>query len=167
MAPSIKVGDTFLKAEFDYIPWAPELESHLACGVPSKIKPEADWKGKKVLLVPLPGAFAPAGHITHLPPFLDKYDAFQRHRRDRRHRRERPLRHEPLGALPGLRGQDLGPVGKWSGDLDLCVDLADKGLGVRTARYAMIIDDLVLTHFEVESPMTVTTTSADAFRAQL
>ncbi|KAJ7018281.1 Redoxin [Mycena alexandri] len=77
MAPSIKVGDTLPKGEFNYIPWAPELEDNqLACGVPSKISTD-QWKGKKVVLFAVPGAFTPTCHTNHLPPYLQKYDEFK------------------------------------------------------------------------------------------
>jgi len=172
MAPSIKVGDTLPKGEFGYIPWAPELESHLACGVPSKIDTEKDWKGKKVVLFSVPGAFTPTCHINHLPPFIEKYDEFKA---------------KGVDVIAVIAANDLfvmsgwarfegckdkiialsDPGAKWSGALDLSVDLTDKGLGVRTARYAMIIDDLVVKYVEVESAPGVSVSGADAVLAKL
>jgi len=37
----------------------------------------------------------------------------------------------------------------WSDSLGLSMDLTDRGLGIRTARYGMIIDDLVVKYVEV------------------
>jgi alkyl hydroperoxide reductase 1 len=37
----------------------------------------------------------------------------------------------------------------WSDSLGLSMDLTSRGLGIRTARYAMIIDDLVVKYVEV------------------
>jgi alkyl hydroperoxide reductase 1 len=37
----------------------------------------------------------------------------------------------------------------WSDNLGLSMDLTDRGLGIRTARYAMIIDNLVVKYVEV------------------
>lgn len=56
---------------------------------------------------------------------------------------------------------------EWSKSLGLSVDLTDRGLGVRTARYAMIIDDLVVRYIEVEKAAGVTVSSADAVLGKL
>ncbi|KAJ7301773.1 1-Cys peroxiredoxin isozyme [Mycena albidolilacea] len=172
MAPYIKVGDTIPKGEFGYIPWAPELENNLACGVPSKINTETDWKGKKVVLFSVPGAFTPTCHTNHLPPFLEKYDQFKA---------------KGVDVIVVIAANDLFVMSgwarfegckdkivaisdsgaKWSAGLNLSVDLTDKGLGVRTARYAMIIDDLVVKYIEVESAPGVTVSGADAVLAKL
>ncbi|KAF7369340.1 Peroxiredoxin [Mycena venus] len=178
MAPSIKVGDTLPKGEFGYIPWAPELESHASYShshvefVPSKIDTEKDWKGKKVVLFSVPGAFTPTCHVNHLPPFLEKYDEFKA---------------KGVDVIAVIAANDLfvmsgwarfegckdkivalsDPGAKWSAALDLSVDLTDRGLGVRTARYAMIIDDLVIKYVEVEPAPGVSVSGADAVLAKL
>jgi len=171
MAPSIKVGDTIPKGEFGYIPWAPELEDNLACGVPSKISTE-DWKGKKVVLFSVPGAFTPTCHINHLPGYLQKYDEFKA---------------KGVDVIAVLAANDLFVMSgwarfegckdkilalsdanaKWSSGLNLSMDLTDKGMGVRTARYAIIIDDLVVKYVEVEPAPGVTVSGAEAVLAKL
>jgi len=171
MAPSIKVGDTIPKGEFGYIPWAPELENNLACGIPSKLSTD-DWKGKKVVLFSVPGAFTPTCHINHLPPFLQKYEEFKT---------------KGVDVIAVVAANDLFVMSgwarvegckdkilalsdanaKWSAGLDLSVDLTEKGMGVRTARYAMIIDDLVVKYVEVEPAPGVTVSGADAILAKL
>ncbi|KAK7051876.1 hypothetical protein R3P38DRAFT_3172200 [Favolaschia claudopus] len=79
----------------------------VACGVPSKLNTETEWKGKKVFLFSVPGAFTPTCHTN-------------------------------------------------------------QGLGIRTGRYAMIIDDLVVKYIEVESdPRAVTVSGADAILGKL
>ncbi|KAJ7256175.1 1-Cys peroxiredoxin isozyme [Mycena haematopus] len=172
MSPSIKVGETIPKGEFGYIPWTPELESHLACGVPSKINTEKDWKGKKVVLFSVPGAFTPTCHINHLPAFLEKYDEFKAKGVDV----IAVVAANDLFVMSGwarfqgcedkiLALSDAGA--KWSGDLNLSIDLTDRGMGVRTARYAMIIDDLVVKYVEVEPALGVTVSGADAVLAKL
>ncbi|KAJ6468056.1 1-Cys peroxiredoxin isozyme [Mycena vulgaris] len=171
MAPSIKVGDTIPKGEFGYIPWAPELEDNLACGIPSKITTDA-WKGKKVVLFSVPGAFTPTCHTNHLPPYLQKYDEFKA---------------KGVDVIAVIAANDLFVMSgwarfegckdkilalsdanaKWSAGLDLSIDLTDKGLGVRTNRYAMIIDDLVVKYIEVEPAPGVSVSGADAVLAKL
>jgi hypothetical protein len=43
------------------------------------------------------------------------------------------------------------PYAEWSKSLGLSLDLTGMGLGIRTARYAMIIDDLVIKYVEVSN----------------
>ncbi|KAG6878985.1 hypothetical protein C0992_006078 [Termitomyces sp. T32_za158] len=74
--PSVKVGDKLPQGTFTYIPHSPELDDKLACGVPLKLSTE-EWKGKKVVLFSVPGAFTPTCHAKHLPPYLEKYDQFK------------------------------------------------------------------------------------------
>ncbi|KAJ7434932.1 1-Cys peroxiredoxin isozyme [Mycena galericulata] len=171
MAPTIKVGDTLPKGEFGYIPWAPELEDNLACGVPSKLSTDS-WKGKKVVLFAVPGAFTPTCHTNHLPPYLAKHAEFLA---------------KGVDVLAVLAANDLfvmsgwarfegckdkilalsDPAAAWSASLGLDLDLTARGLGLRTNRYAMIIDDLVVKYVEVEPAPGVTVSGADAVLAHL
>lgn len=36
-----------------------------------------EWKGKKVVIFSVPGAFTPTCHVNHLPPYIQKYDEFK------------------------------------------------------------------------------------------
>jgi alkyl hydroperoxide reductase 1 len=47
---------------------------------------------------------------------------------------------------------------EWSEKLGFSVDLSKMGLGVRTARYALIVDDLVVKYAEVRAPPFVSRT---------
>ncbi|KAJ7182979.1 1-Cys peroxiredoxin isozyme [Mycena crocata] len=171
MAPSIKVGDTIPSGEFGYIPWAPELEDNLACGVPSKVKTD-DWKGKKVVLFSVPGAFTPTCHTNHLPPFLAKHAEFKAKGVDV----VAVIAANDLFVMSGwarfegckdkiLALSDANAA--WSAALNLSVDLTERGMGIRTARYAMIIDDLVVKYVEVEPGPGVSVSGADAILARL
>ena len=42
-----------------YVPWSPELDTGKACGVPKAVQTHDEWKGKKVVVVAVPGAFTP------------------------------------------------------------------------------------------------------------
>ncbi|KAJ7131362.1 1-Cys peroxiredoxin isozyme [Mycena epipterygia] len=171
MAPSIKVGETIPKGEFPYIPWAPELENNAACGVPSKISTD-DWKGKKVVLFAVPGAFTPTCHINHLPPYIEKYDEFKAKGVDV----IAVVAANDMFVMSGWARVEgckdkilaLSDVNaKWSSALNLSLDLTERGMGVRTARYAMIIDDLVVKYVEVEAGPGVAVSGADAVLAKL
>lgn len=57
--------------------------------------------------------------------------------------------------------------GAWSGKMGLSKDLSQIGWGTRTARYAMIIDDLIVKYAEVEPGKGVTVSGADAVLSKL
>ncbi|KAJ7256116.1 1-Cys peroxiredoxin isozyme [Mycena rebaudengoi] len=171
MAPSIKVGDTIPKGEFGYIPWAPELEDKFACGIPSKLSTDS-WKGKKVVLFAVPGAFTPTCHTNHLPPYLQKYDEFKAKGVDV----IAVVAANDLfvmsgwGRFEGLQDKILtlsDADAKWSAGLNLALDLTERGMGMRTARYALIIDDLVVKYVEVEPGPGVTVSGAEQVLARL
>ncbi|KAJ8514491.1 hypothetical protein ONZ45_g7980 [Pleurotus djamor] len=149
MAPTIKVGDTIPEGSFKYVAYTPALEDHSACGIPTDLKTD-EWKGKKVVLFSVPGAFTPTCHVNHLPPYLEKYDELK------------------------SKGVDIlalsDPAAQWSEKLGLSVDLSGLGglgLGTRTARYAIILDDLVVKYVEVEPSTGVTVSGVDAILAKL
>jgi alkyl hydroperoxide reductase 1 len=171
MAPSIKVGDTIPKGTFTYIPHTPELENKLACGVPAKLSTD-EWKGKKVVIFAVPGAFTPTCHINHLPPYLEKYDEFKAKGVDviavvaanDVFVMSGWARFEGLGdKILALSDTNL----EWSKSLGLTLDLSAHGLGWRTARYAIILDDLKVTFVDVEPGAGVTVSSAEHVLSKL
>ncbi|KAF7295640.1 Peroxiredoxin [Mycena indigotica] len=171
MAPSIKVGDTLPQGTFGYIPWSDALKDNLACGVPSKLNTD-EWKGKKVVLFSVPGAFTPTCHTNHLPPYLQKYDEFKAKGVDV----IAVVAANDLfvmsgwGRFEGLEDKILtlsDTDATWSASLGLSLDLSGHGLGTRTARYALIIDDLVVKYVEVEAGPGVTVSGAEAVLAKL
>ena len=56
---------------------------------------------------------------------------------------------------------------EWSKQLGLEADLTSKGMGMRTSRYGLIIDDLKLSYVEKEEPGQLQVSSADAILAAL
>ncbi|PSR73527.1 hypothetical protein PHLCEN_2v10639 [Hermanssonia centrifuga] len=147
---NIKVGDTVPQGKFATVPYSPELEDGLACGVPTKFSTDA-WKGKKVVIFAVPGAFTPTCHSNHLPPYLQNYDAFKAKGVDV----IAVLSANDAFVLSGwTRVQNvkdklvaLSDVeGAWSKELGLTIDLSGLGigLGTRTTRYALVLDDLVV-----------------------
>ncbi|KAJ2974777.1 hypothetical protein NUW54_g11843 [Trametes sanguinea] len=73
MSASVKVGDEVPQGTFVHVPFTPELADASACGIPSKLSTD-EWKGKKVLIFAVPGAFTPSCHANHAPPYLAKVD---------------------------------------------------------------------------------------------
>ncbi|KAK7049365.1 peroxiredoxin type-2 [Paramarasmius palmivorus] len=172
MAPSIKVGDTVPEGTFGYVPYTPELEDGLACGVPTKLDIHKEWKGKKVVLFSVPGAFTPTCHVNHLPPYIQKYDEFKAKGVDviAVVAANDPFVMSGWGRVEGLKDKILtlsDANTQWSKSLNLTVDLSHLGFGERTARYAMIINDLKVEYVEVEPAPGVTVSGADAVLAKL
>ncbi|KAG7086550.1 hypothetical protein E1B28_002499 [Marasmius oreades] len=163
MAPTIKVGDIIPEATFSYIPYSPELESGLVCGTPIKLDIHKDWKGKKVVLFAVPGAFTPTCHVNHLPPYLEKYSEFKA---------------KGVDIIAVIAGNDpfvMSGWGRFSGLKDKILTLSDTdaewskkhGLGnasaeQRTGRYAMILDDLKVQYIDIETARGVAVSGADA-----
>ncbi|KAH9940273.1 1-Cys peroxiredoxin isozyme [Amylocystis lapponica] len=171
MAPTIKVGDTVPKGTFGYVPYVPELDDHTACGIPTTLSTDA-WKGKKVVIFSVPGAFTPTCHVNHLPPYLEKFDEFKAKGVDviAVVAANDPFVMSGWGRIVGLKDKILAlsdPNADWSKSLGLSVDLSKLNFGTRTARYAIILDDLVVKYVELEPGSEVTVSGADAVLAKL
>ncbi|PIL27094.1 hypothetical protein GSI_10234 [Ganoderma sinense ZZ0214-1] len=168
---TVKVGDIIPQGTFTYVPWSEELESHAACGIPIKLNTD-EWKGKKVVLVAVPGAFTPMCHVNHLPPFLEKLDELKAKGVDVVAVVAANDAFVQSGWARFLRLKDKilalsDPNAKWSAQLGLSQDLSAVDFGTRTKRYALIIDDLKVTYVGVETERAVTVSGADAVVAAL
>lgn len=56
---------------------------------------------------------------------------------------------------------------EWSKQLGLDADLTSKGMGMRTSRYGLIVDDLKLSYIKQEEPGQLEVSSADAILASI
>ena len=113
------------------------------------------FKGKKVVLFAVPGAFTPTCHKNHLPGFLTNSDKIKGKGID-------------TIAVTGVNDvfvmdawkQNTGAAGKiefladgsaaFAKEIGLSVDLGERGLGTRSQRYAMVVDDGVVKTLNVE-----------------
>ncbi|KAJ7620291.1 Redoxin [Roridomyces roridus] len=158
---------------FPYIPWDPSLDSKHACGVPSSIRTHEHWKGKKVVLFSVPGAFTPTCHASHLPPYLEKHAELKALGVDvvavisandlfvlSGWARFEGITDEiiAISDVNGAWSKALGEALGFEGTLDLTA----RGLGVRTNRYALVIDDLKVTYVGVEKEPGVSVSGVDA-----
>jgi glutaredoxin/glutathione-dependent peroxiredoxin len=118
------------------------------------------FKGHKVVLIGVAGAFTPVCDKNHLPGFLDNLDQFKAQGVDEI-------------AVTGVN--DVFVMEAWakSAGADgkitfLSLDLTARGLGIRSQRYAMIVDDGVVRKLNVEAaPGKVEASSAEALLTQL
>src|ERR1700739_3099372 len=112
------------------------------------------FKGKKVVLLAVPGAFTPTCHKNHLPGFVKNAAAIKAKGVD-------------TIAVTGVNdvfvmdawkkasGGDAieflaDGSGNWAKAVGLTADLTERGLGVRSQRYAMVVEDGVVKTLNVE-----------------
>ncbi|KAF8513048.1 thioredoxin-dependent peroxidase [Gautieria morchelliformis] len=167
----IKVGDTIPSATFSYVPYTPALEDGSACGVPVQL-PTNEWKGKKVVLVSVPGAFTPTCHVNHMPPFVEKYAQFKEKGVDVLAfvAANDPFVMSAWGRVSGAKDKILflsDADAKFATELGFALDLSARGFGLRTGRWALIIDDLKATYVGLEEQPAVSVSGADAVLAKL
>jgi glutaredoxin/glutathione-dependent peroxiredoxin len=112
------------------------------------------FKGKKVVLFAVPGAFTPTCHKNHLPGFVKNLSAIKAKGVD-------------TVAVTGVNDvfvmnawkKDSGGDGiefladgsaAWAKAVGITADLTERGLGVRSGRYAMVVDDGVVKSLNIE-----------------
>jgi len=130
------------------------------------------FKGKKVVAFAVPGAFTPTCSAQHLPGFVANADA---------------IRAKGVDSIMCLsvndvfvmdawgKDQDVGETvamvadgsGALAGALGLELDLTARGLGVRSQRYSMIIDDGVVSALNVDEGGAFEVSSAERILEQL
>jgi glutaredoxin/glutathione-dependent peroxiredoxin len=141
----IKVGDRLPEAKFRVM--GPD-------GPAAKTTDEV-FKGKKVVLFAVPGAFTPTCSNNHLPGFLKNADAIKAKGVD-------------TIAVTGVNDvfvfdawkKATGAGGKiefladgngeFAKALDLALDGSAAGLGIRSKRYTMLVEDGVVTKLNIE-----------------
>jgi glutaredoxin/glutathione-dependent peroxiredoxin len=149
----------------DKIPSA-KLKTMTAEG-PKDISTEEIFGGKKVVMFAVPGAFTPTCSAKHLPGFVEK--AAQ-------------IRDKGVDTIACLSVNDAFVMGAWgkaqntdgkvlmladgaatfTKQLGLELDLTGPGMGVRSKRYAMVVDNGVVKALSVEAPGAFEVSSADA-----
>ena len=133
---TIKVGDKIPSVV---------LQQKTADGV-QPVKTDDLFKGKKVVLFAVPGAFTPTCSAKHLPGFVQNADK---------------LKQKGIDAIACVAVNDAFVMEAWGKSqstdgkvmmladgsahfakaLGLDLDLMDKGLGMRSQRYAMVVND--------------------------
>ncbi len=121
---------------------------------PSQVSTSDIFAGRKVVLFALPGAFTPTCHKTHLPGFVAKAEA---------------IKAKNVDSIVCLSVNDVFVMSAWgaqvspdgkilmladgNGDFAKAtgtdVDSSAFGMGLRCRRYSMIVDDGVVTAFNI------------------
>ncbi|PPD46620.1 MAG: peroxiredoxin [Methylocystis sp.] len=132
---------------------------------PEPVKTSDYFKGRKVALFSVPGAFTPTCHAKHLPGFLEHYDAIK----------SKGVEAIAVTAVNDVFTLDAwlkerGAAGKIHGLADgsavlakamgVDLDLNDFGLGVRGKRYSAIVRDGVVEWINIEENSSLATVSS-------
>jgi len=159
---TIKVGDK--------VPSATLME--MKEGKPTPVKTDDFFAGRKVALFALPGAFTPTCSAKHVPGFVNNYDA---------------LKTKGVDAIACVSVNDAFVMGAWGKDqqagdkvhmladgngdftraVGLEMDGTKFGMGKRSQRYSMIVDNGVVKSVNVEEPGAFDVSSAEYMMGQL
>lgn len=131
-----------------------------------KIDTDSIFDGKKVVFFAVPGVFTPTCNDTHFPGFQGKKDA---------------LREKGIDSIVCMAVNDPFVMAEWkkalgedeielysdgNGDyareLGLTLDLTAAGMGIRSKRFAAVVDDGQVTYLGVEAGKDVDASSAEA-----
>lgn len=116
------------------------------------VSTEEFFGGRKIVLIGLPGAFTPTCSSNHLPGFLENHDAILARGADA----VAVLSvndHHVMAAWARFSGAEGKLVFLADGNstftraLGMEVDMSKGGLGMRTKRFSMIVDDGVVSEF--------------------
>jgi peroxiredoxin len=145
----------------------PEATMHMMKeGRPTAVTTADLFAGKKVVLFAVPGAYTPTCSQAHLPGYVVNAEAIKAKGVD-----EIVCVSVNDAFVMDSWGQDknadeLVMVGDGNGDftkaLGLEMDGSGFGLGTRSQRYAMIVEDGVVTKLNVEAPGQFEVSSAEA-----
>ena len=159
---TIKIGDTLPSAQF----------MTMTADGPRPISSDEVFKGKKVALFAVPGAFTPTCSARHLPGYRDEADAFKA---------------KGVDTIACLSVNDVFVMGAWAKDqksggkvrmmadgsaaltkaMGLEMDLTARGMGVRSQRYSMLVDNGVVKSLNVEAPGKFEVSDAETMLKQL
>jgi peroxiredoxin len=136
-------------------------------GGPKPVGTAELFAGRKVVLVGMPGAFTPTCHKNHLPGFLENRDSILEKGVDEiilLTTNDTFVLHawaETTGANGRIRFVSDGNA-EFVRSTGLELDRTERGMGLRAKRFAMIVDDCVVTSLAVEDSPGQTTVSAAA-----
>lgn len=129
-------------------------------------------RGRKIVVFGLPGAFTPTCSAKHVPGFVAQADALRAAGVD-----EIWCVSVNDAFVMGAWGREQQTGGRvrmmadgsaeWTRRLGLEQDLTARGMGVRSKRYAMVLDDGVVSHLWLEAPGEFKVSSAEAVLAAL
>lgn len=159
---TIKIGDRLPAAEFNT----------MTADGQQKLSTDVVFAGRKVVLFAVPGAFTPTCSMNHLPGFLEHFQQ---------------IKDKGVDAVACTSVNDVHVMSAWAkhagaegkilmladgnGDFakacGLEKDLTVAGMGLRSSRYSMIVDNGVVKALNVEEKSGVNVSGADTILTQL
>ncbi len=144
---------------------------HMTDDGPAEISTSEIFDGKKVLMFAVPGAYTPTCSKAHLPGYVVNADA---------------IKAKGVDTIACLSVNDVFVMGAWgeasnadnilmladgsakfTAAVGIELDLTDRGLGLRSDRYAMIVEDGVVTALNREDPGKLEISDADTMMGLL
>ena len=139
---------------------------------PEAVSSDEFFKGRRVALFAVPGAFTPTCSARHLPGFVDKADAFKA---------------KGIDEVAAISVNDAFVMGAWGKHgaangkvtmiadgnaefaqaIGLTMDSSKFGMGTRSQRYSMLVNDGVVEQLNVEGPGEFRVSSAEYLLEQL
>ena len=166
---AIKAGDALPDATLTEM-----IETETAgCTIgPNSFKVSDLVKGKKIAIFGLPGAFTPTCSAKHVPGYVANYDR---------------LKAKGVDEIWCISVNDAFVMGAWGKDqksggkvrmmadgsgiltkaMGLELDLVARGMGIRSTRYSMMVDNGVVKSLNVEEPGKFEVSDADTMLKQL
>ena len=139
---------------------------------PKETSTDEVFGGKKVVLFAVPGAFTPTCSARHMPGYLQNIEALQAKGVD-----TIACMAVNDGFVMAAWARDQGVEGRilmladgggaFTKALDLELDLTARGLGIRSQRFAMVVDDKKVTSLAVEPPGGFEVSKAESVLASL
>ncbi|MDQ2877898.1 MAG: peroxiredoxin [Pseudomonadota bacterium] len=132
---------------------------------PEQVASDDFFKGRKVALVAVPGAFTPTCSARHLPGFVDKADEIKARGVD-----EIAFTSVNDAFVMGAwrKSSDAGAItmladgnGEFATAVGLTMDGSKFGMGERSQRYSMLVNDGVVEQLHVEAPGEFKVSSAE------
>jgi peroxiredoxin len=133
---------------------------------PEDLSTEAVFGGKKVVFFAVPGAFTPGCSLTHLPGYVVNADN---------------IKEKGVDTIACMSVNDAFVMGAWgknqnaeeilmladgNGEFTAAIgmelDASGFGMGSRSKRFAMVVDDGTVTHVAVEPPGGIVVSAAEA-----
>ena len=166
---TIKIGDRLPEGTLsEFI----EVESEGCSLGPNTFKVSDLTKGKKIAVFGLPGAYTPTCSAKHVPGYIALADQ---------------LKAKGVDEIWCISVNDAFVMGAWGRDqkatgivrmmadgsaeftkaLGLEFDLTARGMGVRSQRYSMLVEDGVVKQLNIEQPGKFEVSNAETMLAQL
>lgn len=166
---TIKIGDRLPEGTLsEYIETATE-----GCSIgPNTFNVSALVKGKKIAIFGLPGAYTPTCSAQHVPGYIEHFDQ---------------LKAKGIDEIWCISVNDAFVMGAWGRDqkadgkvrmmadgnaafskaLGLDADFSKFGMGTRSQRYSMLVEDGVVKQLNVEAPGKFAVSNAETLLSQL